>query len=470
MLPAATTNSKFQAKFKPIIAATQAERELELLHDISSLGFRERSIDQELCTAPIFTRDAYIAIGQGKTVQQYGVLGSMIEIGSKDEKETPPDPRLYLNTNAPLSAVICGVQGSGKSHTVSVMLENMLVPNCARIGTLAQPLAGLVLHFGEGALPSEAASIGIRNEVGHIQTPEIHVYVPKSSLKGRKQAYARVGPEIKVMPLLFEEYELDAEAFLKMMAVESLESAPLYMQAVMAILRDLGEDFTLAKFQSELKKRRKTFNPAQLAHLEQRMALLTSFLATVPQQKRFSAGRLTIIDLSDPFVDSNSACNIFEVVVRSFVRAEVNTGKVLLVDEAHKYLSSSADGSTGLTKSLLTLIREQRHFAMRVLVSTQEPTVIPPVILDLCSVMVLHRFSSPRWWNHVVQHITAEIPSDVGFDKVSGLQTGEAIVLSPSGLTMVDNGQTLGRFGRRYIVMKTRKRVTRDSGTSVLVV
>ncbi|KIL57968.1 hypothetical protein M378DRAFT_15879 [Amanita muscaria Koide BX008] len=451
-------------------AATQDVRELELLHDTSSLEFRGRSIDQELCTAPILTRDAYVSIGQGETIQQYGVLGSIIEIGSKEEKETPPDPRLYLNTNAPLSAVICGVQGSGKSHSVSVMLENMLVPNYTRIGTLAQPLAGLVLHFGEGALPSEAASIGIReNEVESIQSPEVHVYVPKSSLKSRKQAYARVGPEIKVMPLLFDESELDAEAFLKMMAVGSLESAPLYMQIVMAILRELGEDFTLDKFQSELNKRSKSFNPAQLAPLEQRMALLTSFLARVAQQKRFSAGRLTIIDLSDPFIDSNSACNIFEIVVRSFVRAEVNTGKVLLVDEAHKYLSIS-DGSTGLTKSLLTLIREQRHFAMRVLVSTQEPTVIPPVILDLCSIMILHRFSSPRWWNHVVQHITAEMPPDIAFDKVSGLQTGEAIVLSPSGLTMVDNGQNLGRFGRRYIVMKSRKRVTRDSGTSVLVV
>ena len=83
-----------------------------------------------------------------------------------------------------------------------------------------------------------------------------------------------------------------------------------------------------------------------------------------------------------------------------------------------------------------------------------------------------------------MRHVSTEISSDA-FDKVVSLhvskhnprdscltmpKTGEAIVISPSGLTMLDNGTTLGRFGRLYIVMKSRKRVTLDGGTSVLVV
>lgn len=95
----------------------------------------------------------------------------------------------------------------------------------------------------------------------------------------------------------------------------------------------------------ELKK--KHFNPAQLAGLEQRLALLNSFMsgkktkknkwdALTEQRPRFAPGELTIIDLSDPFIDPASACGLFEVLTRLFVRAEVNTGKVLVVDEAHK--------------------------------------------------------------------------------------------------------------------------------------
>ncbi|KNF06629.1 hypothetical protein PSTT_11666 [Puccinia striiformis] len=37
--------------------------------------------------------------------------------------KTTLDPRLYLNVNTPISALICGIQRSGKSHSASVMLE-----------------------------------------------------------------------------------------------------------------------------------------------------------------------------------------------------------------------------------------------------------------------------------------------------------------------------------------------------------
>jgi len=172
------------------------------------------------------------------------------------------------------------------------------------------------------------------------------------------------------------------------------------------------------------------------------------------------------VDLTDTFIDATSACSLFEIVVRLFVRAEVNTGKVLLVDEAHKYLERGT--TNGLVKTLLTLVREQRHLAMRVLVSTQEPTVIPPVILDLCTVMVLHRFSSPEWWEHVKRHVSAQISTEDVFEKIVGLKTGQAMVLAPSGLIL--DGKTVAQIGRLYILMKTRRRITLDGGTSVLTI
>lgn len=75
------------------------------------------------------------------------------------------------------------------------------------------------------------------------------------------------------------------------------------------------------------------------------MALLMSFmdkenLGHVQERSRFEAGQLTIIDLSDPFIDPASACGLFEIVTRLFVRADVGTGKVLVVDEAHKVSSN----------------------------------------------------------------------------------------------------------------------------------
>jgi len=86
-----------------------------------------------------------------------------------------------------------------------------------------------------------------------------------------------------------------------------------------------------------LEREKKDFNPHQLSGLEQRMTLLQSFLDTgAKQTRRFAAGKLTIVDLTDPFVDPDSACVLFEIITRQFQRAEIGTEKVLVVDEAHK--------------------------------------------------------------------------------------------------------------------------------------
>ena len=114
----------------------------------------------------------------------------------------------------------------------------MLIPQHAPLGSLKKPLCGLVLHYGNGGpngLPSEASYIGVPQSE-EIETPKVNVYVPRSSLRTRTRAYKPLGGSITVSALLFDETELDAEAFLTMMAIDSLESAPLYMQIVMVCL------------------------------------------------------------------------------------------------------------------------------------------------------------------------------------------------------------------------------------------
>ncbi|KAK7470795.1 hypothetical protein VKT23_002213 [Stygiomarasmius scandens] len=428
--------------------------------------------------APLMTREAYMRSSQTHR-SQYGLMGKVISCHSKHSVEHFDDPRLYLNTNAPFSAVVCGVQGSGKSHTVSLMLENMLIAGDPALGSLEKPLSGLVLHFGEGGVgsnPCEAAWVGL-SDYTSIKPPRVKVFVSKSSLTTMKTVYSpliRRG-NVSVEPLLFHESELDSQAFLSMMAVGSSNNAPLYMQIVLSILRDLGEKFSYDAFLQKLEKSKANFNPAQLSGIEQRMTLLNSFMVDRKSKSalptRFAEGQLTIIDLSDPFIDPPSACSLFEVITRLFIRTEVSTGKVLVVDEAHKYLSPGTNSSS-LTKALLSLARQQRHLAMRVIISTQEPTVIPPVLLDLCTISILHRFSSVSWWDHLVKHVSADFSDGDAFDKVVKLKTGEAIVLTPSGLGTFDaefGSKAVSRFGRRYLIIKTRKRVTVDGGASILV-
>ena len=107
------------------------------------------------------------------------------------------------------------------------------------------------------------------------------------------------------------------------------------------ILRDIGiDDFSYTKFKSGLDVVKKKFNPEQLSGLEQRMLLLESFLEKGAKrtkvETRFEEGQLTIVDLTDPFIDAGHANALFEIITRLFERAVVSTGKVLVVDEAHK--------------------------------------------------------------------------------------------------------------------------------------
>lgn len=48
--------------------------------------------------------------------------------------------------------------------------------------------------------------------------------------------------------------------------------------------------------------------------------------------------------------------------------------------------------------------------------------MVPPVLLDLCTVAIMHRFSSPAWWDHLARHISADVSVDAAFDTVVKLQ------------------------------------------------
>lgn len=158
-----------------------------------------------------------------------------------------------------------------------------------------------------------------------------------------------------------------------------------------------------------------------------------------------------------------TACSLFNICLSLFLEQDSDVGRVVALDEAHKFMKESMECAT-LTDSLLSAIRLQRHLAVRVFISTQEPT-ISPKLLDLCSVTVVHRFTSPEWLNTLKSHLAGAskfagtmitrhgpaahsnevLPSpshlDVSqsesvlaniFAQIVSLHTGEALVFAPS--------------------------------------
>lgn len=104
---------------------------------------------------------------------QYGLLGGVksIEASSSPSAENEilkKDPRLFFNVSSPSSTFICGSQGSGKSHTLSCILEGCLI--ISKAGKLQKPLTAVVFHYDtficdNGGSPCEAAFLASHSNI-----------------------------------------------------------------------------------------------------------------------------------------------------------------------------------------------------------------------------------------------------------------------------------------------------------------
>lgn len=205
------------------------------------------------------------------------------------------------------------------------------------------------------------------------------------------------------------------------------------------------------------------------------------------------------------------ACSLFNICLSLFLEQGADIGRVVALDEAHKYMGESTESQT-LTESLLSTIRLQRHLGTRVIISTQEPTVSPK-LLDLCSVTIVHRFTSPDWLKALERHLAGvatacsatKDPTENGqeedagatwnnrkisphihvrsreslFARIVALRTGEAFVFAPSALIGVDINASKAlenaddhvefiQLGNGALKIRVRKRVTADGGKSIM--
>ncbi|EFR02107.1 hypothetical protein MGYG_05109 [Nannizzia gypsea CBS 118893] len=395
------------------------------------------------------------------------------------------DPRVMLNTNIPFSAFICGVQGSGKSHTTSCIIENCTF-SLPSLGVLKNPLSTLVLQFNEyssniSSQPSEAAFLSsvMPEYRQHLPQVPVTVLVSPSNFYELKKLYSQI-PGVQVLPFRLQPRHLSVSTMLSLMSIGKGDSMPLYMAQVTTMLRQMAEEnkgpFDYLAFRRRLKSL--DLQRTQTPFLEQRLDLLDSFLDLKGEVREsyFVNNRITILDLSCPFVDKSTACILFRIATRLFLDSHTSRGKMIVADEAHKYMTDDTPATMELTEEFLNIVRQQRHHGVRLVISTQEPTISPRLI-DLCSMTIIHRFSSPEWYQSIRNHITIgymkdnSAPEDAedGLYQISNLRTGEALVFAPSAY-ILDENQSMRDTKHRAFKLAVRKRVTWDGGQSILSV
>lgn len=286
-----------------------------------------------------------------------------------------------------------------------------------------------------------------------------------------------------------------------------------------------GADFNYLRFRNSLG--REDLTQQQSIPLQQRLDTLESFMVTnqvKPREKPSKSlkgtswtpceGQLTIVDLSCPCVTAEMACSLFNICLSLFLEQPSSIGRVVALDEAHKYMSDSAEAQT-LTNSLLSTIRLQRHLGARIFISTQEPT-ISPKLLDLCSITIVHHFQSPDWLrvlkghiagvssaikqqqqgNHRQQrvdddnteedglsygglrgiHISQDDPTNDMMSHIVKLRTGDALLFAPSAIVGMEKQKTKKndmvvtpkQLHHEVMRVRLRARITADGGQSIL--
>jgi hypothetical protein len=194
-------------------------------------------LEEELMTTPLFSLAACETLNtqrenddedaDSQIYPQYGLLGLRTRSGSG-----PPgqEDLVYANVSAPWSAFICGSQGSGKSHTLSCLLENSLIkPSPA--GKLTSPLAGLVMHYDKFTAFASTQLC----EAAYLYSSGIpvRILVSPTNYLAMKAAYTRLAGGSKVLtvePLYLPQKDLNIGMMKTLMGINNKAEQPLYIE------------------------------------------------------------------------------------------------------------------------------------------------------------------------------------------------------------------------------------------------
>ncbi|KAF3482150.1 uncharacterized protein GIQ15_04909 [Arthroderma uncinatum] len=309
----------------------------------------------------------------------------------------------------------------------------------------------------------------------------VTVLVSPSNFYNLENMYSRI-PGIKVLPFRLQPKQLNISSMLSLMSLGKRDNMPLYMVQVTQVLREMAMNskrpFDYVDFRTRLDALH--LDRSQTTFLDQRFNLLESFLDLTgnTSENYFVDQGVTILDLSCPFVDQGTACTLFRIAIDIFLHSYSSRGKMIVADEAHKYMVDTP-AAKELTDTFLNIIRQQRHLGARLIISTQEPTISPRLI-DLCSMTIIHRFSSPDWYDVIRKHVTISDKESSsrsandgdngdGLYQISSLRTGEALVFAPSAF-LLDGNKAQIDTKHKVFKLAVRKRITWDGGQSILCV
>lgn len=360
-------------------------------------------------------------LGITSATPQYGILGTCADGRML---------RVALDLNGCNTIAICGVQGFGKSYTLGAIAEMSVLP-IPRINKLPRPMGAVMFHYHRNdtyepehissTLPNskrpEVARLAAEYGASPAALTDVVLLAPEAKVETRRAEH----PGLDVQPLTFSSAEIGPEGWKFLLGATGNDS--LYIRQLVAVMRQFRRGLTVDKLRQEILSSDMSI-PIQKLALD-RLKVAEPY---INDERRLGSvlrpGRTVIVDLRDEWIEKDEALGLFVVMKRIF---EATThqgrefGKLIVFDEAHKYLDDPR-----LIDEVLGSVAEMRHTHTTIVIASQNPSSIPKRAIELSSVFILHRTTSPSELKHLRSAISALDAVDI--KTLASLAPGEAMV------------------------------------------
>lgn len=397
-----------------------------------------------------------VIIGKNSESPQFGILGKMISNGRV----------IGLDLNECNTISLFGVQGAGKSYTIGSITE-MVLRQFSKVNKLPAPMASVIFHYSDSMdyAPEFTLMVYPNDEAGQLaklkaeygaepgNIKDVVLLAPESQVETRKAEY----PDIEVHGIGFDSSELAVRDWMFLLGAMGNDST--YIKELKQIMKACRHNMSLQNIRNGVAES-DHMSSSQRSLAEQKLDFAEEYITDGNKlQQYLKPGRLIIVDLRDEFIEKDEALGLFVVMLNIFSSVMQVDGrafnKFIVFDEAHKYMNNKE-----LVGSITTAIREMRHKGVSIMIASQDPMSLPTEIIELSSIVVMHRFSSPAWVKHVQKAITPL--QTLTATEMAGLGSGEAFLWA--------NKASDKMITQRPIKISIRPRVTKHGGATIQAV
>lgn len=304
---------------------------------------------------------------------------------------------------------VLSISGSGKSHTVSCLIEELLDrgKEKGRIAIVAMDPHGEYSSFAEPVKSGKFKDYSGKTKL--IRAKDIRIGVPKLS----------IGVLATIIPGLSSTQKRDLSRVLDKLRHEMRAGAGPFD---MVDVRN-----TIAK-DPEMKENTKKALLSWIANLQE-LDIFTK-IDSPSINDLIKPGQLTVVDLSE-LINMRKK----QIIVSYFAQKLFNerrAGRVppflLVLEEAHQFVPEGAGREEAVSRSIIrTIAREGRKFGASLCIVSQRPIQLDTTTLSQCNTHMILRITNPYDLDHIGK--SSEGLDRRSLDMINSLRVGEALLV-----------------------------------------